>query len=112
GTPPTFTRTPTITLSPTVTATPTCGGPSSFHILIVYGDSGAPPSTLQTALLAQSGVTAVSLFDATTGTPSLAQLQQNDIVVAYSNNPYLDPVTLGNNLADYQDGGGVVVANF
>ena len=43
------------------------------------------------------------------GTPTLGQLQQYDIVVPFSNSPFLDGVTLGNNLADYVDGGGIVV---
>ena len=41
--------------------------------------------------------------------PPWAQLQQYEIVVPYSNSPFLDADTLGNNLADYVDGGGVVV---
>ena len=57
----------------------------------------------------RTGVTAVDLFDAQAGTPTLAQLQQYQIVVPYSNFPFLDADTLGNNLADYVDGGGVVV---
>ena len=51
----------------------------------------------------------VDLFDATSGTPTLAQLQQYQIVVPFSNSPFLDADTLGNNLADYVDGGGIVV---
>ena len=43
------------------------------------------------------------------GTPTLAQLQAYQIVVPYSNFPFFDADTLGNNLADYVDGGGVVV---
>ena len=54
-------------------------------------------------------MTAVDLFDGQAGTPTLGQLQQYQIVVPYSNFPFLDADTLGNNLADYVDGGGVVV---
>src|SRR5262249_17462278 len=43
------------------------------------------------------------------GTPTLAQLQAYQIVVPYSNFPFADDTTLGNNLADYVDAGGVVV---
>ena len=42
-------------------------------------------------------------------TPTLAQLQPYNIVVAFSNNPYSDAVAMGNVLADYADTGGVVV---
>src|SRR4029077_212716 len=89
------------------TPTPTCT-PSSFNVLIVYADTSAP-TTLQTEILAEPGVTAVDLFDAQAGTPTLGQLQQYNNVVPYSNFPFLDADTLGNNLADYVDGGGVVV---
>ena len=96
------------TPTPTATATPSCT-PSSFHVLIVYSDDG-PPTQLQSEILAEPNVTAVDLFDGQAGTPTLAQLQQYQIVVPYSNFPFLDADTLGNNLADYVDGGGVVVA--
>ena len=54
-------------------------------------------------------MTAVDLFDAFSGTPTLAQLEQYDIVVAFSNNAYSDAVAMGNVLADYADTGGIVV---
>ncbi len=98
--------------SPTPTATPTATGsctPSSFHVLIAYSDTSSAAGQLQSQILAEPGVAAVDLFDAQAGTPTLAQLQQYQIVVPFSNFPLLDPDTLGNNLADYVDGGGVVV---
>ena len=52
---------------------------------------------------------AVDLFDASSGTPTLAQLEAYTEVVAFSNNPYFDAVGMGNVLADYQDAGGIVV---
>jgi hypothetical protein len=99
---------PTPTATATPTASPTCT-PSSFHVLIAYSDIGGPPGTLQSQILAEPGVTGVDLFDASSGTPTLAQLQPYNIVVAFSNNPYADPVAMGNVLADYADTGGVVV---
>jgi N-acetylneuraminic acid mutarotase len=83
----------------------TCG----FQVLIVYSDSGGQPSALQSQILAEPGVASADLFQATTRTPTLAQFQLYDIVVPFSNNPFADPDTLGNNLADYVDGGGIVV---
>ena len=83
----------------------TCG----FQVLIVYSDSGGQPSPLQSQILAEPGVASVDLFQATTRTPTLAQFQLYDIVVPFSNNPFADPDTLGNNLADYVAGGGIVV---
>jgi len=98
--------------SPTATATPTATAsctPGSFHVLIAYSDIGGPPATLQSQILAEPGVTGVDLFDASSGTPTLAQLQPYNIVVAFSNNPYADPVAMGDVLADYADTGGIVV---
>ena len=99
--------TPTPTVTPTATPTPT-PGPCNFQVLIVYSDTGQP-TQFQSQILAEPGVTAVDLFDGQVGTPTLAQLQQYDIVVPYSNFVFFDAVTLGNNLADYVDGGGIVV---
>jgi hypothetical protein len=84
-------------------------GPCQFQVLIVYADSVGLPTQLQSEILAEPNVTAVDLFDATIGTPTLAQLQQYDIVVPFSNSTFFDADTLGNNLADYVDGGGIVV---
>ena len=102
------TATPTAPATATPTASPTCT-PGSFRVLIAYADKGGPPTTLQSQIMAEPGVIAVDLFDAFSGTPTLGQLQQYNIVVAFSNNPYADPVGMGNVLADYADTGGVVV---
>ena len=79
-----------------------------LRILIAYADPAAP-GTLQNALLAQPGVALVDMFNATTATPSLALLKTYDMVAVFSNPPFSDSITLGNNLADYVDAGGVVV---
>jgi len=56
---------------------------------------------------------AVDLYDAALGTPTLAELQKYDIVFTWNNVSYHDPVAMGNVLADYTDwGGGLVVAMF
>lgn len=85
------------------------GGVCQFHVLIVYADTEGLPTQLQSEIQAEPNVIAVDLFDATVGTPTLAQLQQYEIVVPFSNSPFLDGDTLGDNLADYVDGGGIVV---
>jgi N-acetylneuraminic acid mutarotase len=92
--------------TPTPTPTP---GACQFHVLIVYADSEGLPTQLQSEIQAEPNVVAVDLFDATVGTPTLAQLQQYEIAVPFSNSTFLDSDTLGNNLADYVDGGGIVV---
>jgi len=97
------------TPTPTPTATPTATpAQCQFQVLIVYSDTGLP-TQLQSEIQAEPNVVAVDLFDAKFNTPTLADLQPYDIVVPFSNFPFADPVTLGNNLADYVDGGGVVV---
>ena len=94
------------TPSPTPTPTPR---PCQLRVVIAYADLNRPPITLQNLILAESSVTQVDLFDAYGSTPTLAQLQQYDIVFAYSAYPWSDAVAMGDVLADYEDGGGVVV---
>jgi N-acetylneuraminic acid mutarotase len=101
---------PSGTPTPTPTASPSCT-PSSFRVLIAYADVAGPPSDIQNQILAEPGVTACDLFDAFSGTPTLAQLQQYNIVYAFSNNGWNNAVAMGNVLADYEDGGGVVVVS-
>ena len=83
-------------------------GSGTHRVLLVAGDTSAP-TALRSAILAQPGVSAVDVFAANAGTPTLAQLTAYDIVVAFSNAPFSDAATLGNNLADYVDAGGIVV---
>ncbi len=94
----------------TPAATPTCSPNGAYRVLIVYGES-SPPTWLQTQIQAEAGVIVVDLFNADFGTPTLAQLQQHSLVVAYGDlGPgFSDSAALGNNLADYVDGGGIVV---
>ncbi|MCA9278033.1 MAG: PEP-CTERM sorting domain-containing protein [Phycisphaeraceae bacterium] len=65
-------------------------------------------------MLAGSGLfSSVSYVEVMTQTPSLAELQQYDAVITWSNLSYQSGEALGNVLADYVDaGGGVVVATF
>jgi hypothetical protein len=105
------TPTPTPIPSPTPTATPTpVPGTCQFRVLIAYTDAnGGQPTQLRDEIRADSDVAAVDLFDASKETPTLGQLQQYDIVIAFSNGPFFDATTLGDNLAAYVDGGGAVV---
>jgi hypothetical protein len=89
------------------TPTPT-PGPCQFQVLIVFADAG-PPTQFQTEIQAEPNVTAVDLFDASNATPTLGQLQQYDIVVPFGDTMFFDSDAVGNNLADYVDGGGIVV---
>ena len=80
-------------------------------MLIAYADIAGQPNELRGQILAEPGVTAVDLFDAFSGTPTLGQLQQYNIVYAFSNNGWFDATAMGNVLADYEDAGGVVVVS-
>ncbi len=102
---------PTPSPSPTPKPTPTPSpGPCPLQVLIVYTDTGVP-SQLRLQIQSQPGVIGVDLFDAQSRTPALADLQRYDVVVVYSWGEvgFQDADTLGNNLADYVDSGGVVV---
>ena len=92
-------------LTPTTTPTP---GPCQFQVLIVYADPRSADS-VSTEIQAEPSVTAVDLFDASIATPTLGQLQQYDIVVPFGDTAFFDSRTLGDILADYVDGGGIVV---
>ena len=75
----------------------------------MYSDSDGAPTQFVAELTAEPGIASVATFDAFAGTPTLGDLQQYDIVVPFSNSPFADAVVLGNNMADYVDGGGIVV---
>ncbi len=53
----------------------------------------------------------VDVYDVRFATPSLADLQRYDSVMAWSNYAFGDPVAMGDVLADYVDAGGGVVLN-
>jgi hypothetical protein len=81
----------------------------AFGVLIVAADDSTGVTDVQTRLQGTGAFTAVDVFDAQNGTPTLAQLQPYKAVLSYSNFQYLDPTGLGNVLADYFDAGGRVV---
>jgi len=60
-------------------------------VLIAYADIGGPPTTLQNQILAEPGVIAVDLFDAFSGTPTLAQLTAVQHRVPFSTTCMLIP---------------------
>ena len=83
--------------------------------IVAAADSpGGPRYTdPQNKLLGTGLFSAVDIIDARVVTPTLADLQQYDAVMTWTNFDYADAVTLGNNMADYVDaGGGVVVTIF
>jgi len=84
------------------------GSSLSLNLLIAHSSSYV--SDVQRKLSAYFNVT---LFAAATATPTMSYLSQFDVVFAFSDGTYQDPITLGNNLASFVDGGkGVVLAMF
>jgi hypothetical protein len=51
----------------------------------------------------------VTSWDARASTPTLTDLSIYDVVITWNNYQYVDPVALGNVLADYVDNGGKVI---
>ena len=90
-------------------------GLTRYRVLLIQADAfgGVDPTVLRDALLADPDVDDVDFFNGIEGTPTLSQLQAYEIVFTFSNfsDGYQDPVALGDTLADYLDGGGIVVAS-
>ena len=91
---------------------PAPANPNALRALIVEAlcKPSTPAATLRDQILGKSGGATVQLFDGAAATPSVAQLSSYDVVVAIGDCSWLAPVAMGDNLADFQDGGGVVVA--
>jgi hypothetical protein len=78
------------------------------EILLLHADGGNA-SEARTALLLYPDIHGIDSYVARLSTPSLAFLQQYEVVVVWSDYPFSDSVMLGNRLADYLDSGGSVV---
>jgi hypothetical protein len=93
-------------------AQPAAASPGSYQVLFINAvDNGCTGDNgVQSQLAAMPHVAKLDPFDGSTGTPSVAQLDSYDMVVAHSDcDGYADPPAIGNNLADYADHRGVVV---
>ena len=90
-------------------------------------NEGCPPETLaivaaaatgyadevRTLLMSTMQFASIDIYDPSLATPTLANLQTHQSVLVFLDKVFIDPVTLGNVLADYYDGGGrVVVAGY
>lgn len=79
---------------------------SPFEVAIV---TTAEVSHLSTMLESYSDISKVAIIEANETTPHTAELLQYDVVVLATDQPYADPVALGDHLANYVDRGGRVV---
>ena len=78
-------------------------------VLLVGAEFDSILSNVKTGLLGTGTFSTVDTFNTTTGTPTIAQLSGYSAVLVWSNYSPVDPVALGNVLADYFDAGGNVV---
>ena len=92
-------------------AGPASASPGALRILLVEAqcEPSQPAATLRGQIITQPGVAAVDFFNGALGTPDVALLRAYDVVLAMGDCGWSDRVSVGNNLADYQDQGGVVV---
>ncbi len=89
-----------------------CTAYSQTDVLVC---GAASPQTwlddVQNKLIATGSFSTVTTYNTySTGTPTVAYLQTFDAVLVYTDYGCMDPVTFGNNLATYIDGGGAVVS--
>jgi hypothetical protein len=83
---------------------------ASISVAIISDEPGAELDDIRSKLLSSGLFSGVDFIHMGTTTPTLPQLQQYASVLIYSGlNSYASPITIGNNLADYVDGGGGVV---
>jgi hypothetical protein len=85
--------------------------PGALKVMILESQcsSTEPATTLRAQIISQAGVESVDFFNGAEATPTDAQLSAYDVVVAIGGCKWKEATALGNNLADYQDQGGVVV---
>ena len=84
--------------------------PAAISVAIISDEPGAALDDIRSKLLSSGLFSGVDFIHMGTSTPTLPQLQQYASVLIYSGaNYYANPNTIGNNLADYVDGGGGVV---
>jgi hypothetical protein len=75
---------------------------------ILYAPSESDDPALRAAISAEAGAP-VDYWDGTAGTPTLGDLAPYNCVYTWTNFAYSDNIAMGNVLADFVDGGGVVV---
>lgn len=104
----------TLAIAATLAAGTTASMAIDVAICAAAGSAGAGQFTDPQAKLIGTGLfTSVDIIHAGAVTPTLAELQNYDAVIVWSNTNFLNAAALGDVLADYVDaGGGVVVTVF
>ncbi len=85
----------------------------AINALLIYYDAWKYAMDVRNKLLSTGIFNSITLLMEYYGTPTVAQLQSFDAVMVWSwGASFLNPETLGNNLADYIDSGGGVVMSY
>jgi hypothetical protein len=87
--------------------------PGAYRVLVAYTDCDIEPATLEGILRAQPGVTTVDSVDINNTVPSQAAMNSYDLVITQNDcsDNQANLVTLGDELANFVDQGGVVVSD-
>jgi Divergent InlB B-repeat domain len=94
-----------------VLAGPASADPGALKILVAEADNDPyHADTIRAEIAAQPGVAQVDYFDLESGTPTVDQMTAYDAVVVSDDNYPADADALGDNLAEYEDRQGVVIA--
>ncbi len=86
--------------------------PASAQKVAVMGAPGEPEwnTEVQNKLIATGFFKAVDVYDLTIVTPTLEQMKGYYAILVYTDDNIVNPTTFGDNLANYVDAGGGVVA--
>lgn len=79
-------------------------------VLLIAADDQTWTSEVQSKLGATGAFSSVDVFDANSGTPSMALLANYESVLVWTDDNVDDPTLMGDNLANYIDNGGGVVS--
>ncbi len=79
------------------------------RVRVLLAPADIYPSQLAEELVMEPMFGAVDYYDASSATPTLAQLARYDAVITWPNYGYADQVAMGDVLADYADIGGKVI---
>jgi hypothetical protein len=95
--------------APTAAMAASTGGAIALCYVEGGGDAGFQ-TDVQAKLMGTGRFSSVTLIDCSASTPSVSTLQNYSAVLTWSDSPgYANATTMGNNLATYAGGGGIVV---
>ncbi|MCX7020880.1 MAG: Ig-like domain-containing protein [bacterium] len=80
-----------------------------YDLLVCHCDTGST-SKVEDNIGSDPFYDSVDYIDCATTTPTVATMLNYGCVFTWSNDPYSDPTAMGDNLADYMDGGGGVLS--